>query len=190
MSALDTTGTLTRKYQARSIEEVSRSFLVSPRDTAHLRSLIPPERSDRPVPARQRATESSFDPAGLMPVSALFKKLHPILGTSLRDPGKDQERKRGTMLHKAVCVRLGGPPFSDEGQSRRHGRPCCGRTAFTSRSRLQRPHVRIGLHSSDSSHALFSRSAARYSATFSSLRASRCASLLTVETFRPAKNRL
>jgi len=39
-----------------------------------------------------------------------------LVGTTIPNPGKDQERNRGAELHKAVSARIGSAPFGDTGQ--------------------------------------------------------------------------
>lgn len=97
---LDTTGTLTQKYQARSQAPVTSSNLVSADDTEPVQKLI---------------TVKSRFPT-LMPIKDLFEKLKLLVGTSVHNVGHDQERNRGGGLHKAASKCLGEHTPSDSGQ--------------------------------------------------------------------------
>lgn len=97
--ALDTTGTLTHKYQARSIAPVTASKLVCPEDTGNIKiRIIAPK------------------PGGFLPIAEMFTALSRLVGTTFSDPGKDQERNRGGKLHEEVCKSLGGSTWADNGQ--------------------------------------------------------------------------
>jgi len=82
IAKLDKTGTLTTKYQARSRDPVTESCLVSKTDT-------------RNVARSLRGT--------LLPIKKLYKNLQTIVGTTIFNPGIDQERNRGAALHEAIC---------------------------------------------------------------------------------------
>ena len=99
---LDTTGTLTHMYQAASRQKVSRSLLVSKRDTENFRS------------ACQR--NASGVAVGATPIDEVFRRLKALTGTTVANPGIDQERNRGRALHDAVCRRLGKVSWCDDGQ--------------------------------------------------------------------------
>ena len=102
IAAYDNTGTLTQKYQARSRKRVDRSVLVVAKDTTN-------------VLARLRQGAAKTWP-GFLPISQLFKELMPLVGSLISDPGVDQERNRGGVLHEAVCKCLGKPTRADRGQ--------------------------------------------------------------------------
>ena len=102
LAKLDTTGTLTQKYQATAIDDVNFSRLVSPNDTPDLMFQI------------QEAKTEFFQ--NLLPIDFMFVQLQPILGTMLKNPGADQERNRGWELHKAVSKLLGIDLAQDDGQ--------------------------------------------------------------------------
>ena len=103
---LDTTGTLTRKLQARAIAAVDDSCLVSQTDTPELSAAI------------QKAKEDNEDNllSRLMSTNQLYEKLLPLVGTEFENPGNDQERNRGWGLHKAVSKQLGLSAAEDDGQ--------------------------------------------------------------------------
>ena len=103
---LDTTGTLTRKLQARAIEPVDDSRLVSLSDT--------PEMLEAVRKARDAEEQSSL--SSLLTTKQLYEKLLPLIGTEFENPGNDQERNRGWGLHKAVSKQLGLNMANDDGQ--------------------------------------------------------------------------
>ena len=94
IAKLDKTGTLTTKYQARSRVPVTASCLVSRTDTRNVATTV-------------RGT--------WLPIKKLYKNLQTILGTTIRNPGIDQERNRGAALHEAICKCLNNS-WSDCGQ--------------------------------------------------------------------------
>ena len=100
IAALDNTGTLTQKFQARSQHPVTSSKLISSQDTEVVANLLqhPPR----------------FP--GLMPIAEVFNKLQSLVGTTVGNPGLDQERNRGGALHRAVSKCLAVPVNSDSGQ--------------------------------------------------------------------------
>ena len=108
---LDTTGTLTKKYQVRLVIRDEKAELVSGSDTDVLRDSVRPNlrvgRDTSPVefPA----------PGQLIPIDELFVRLRPLIGTSFANIGYDQERNRGAVIHKLVCQYLGYDSFHDDG---------------------------------------------------------------------------
>ena len=111
---LDTTCTLTQKYQAHVIPSNEDSELISPIDTVsicHLNLGVDVVESlDISSPLQNPS------PDKLLPISTLFDKLISLVGTSFPDAGDDQERKRGESLHRLVCQALGYNIFEDDGQ--------------------------------------------------------------------------
>ena len=95
LALLDRTGTLTSKYQAKIRVMPPADLLASIHDTDHVESLI-----GRGAP--------------VTPIGALFSNLKEIVGTRFKNPGLNQERNRGAMLHALVRERLGGA--TDSGQ--------------------------------------------------------------------------
>jgi hypothetical protein len=106
LAKLDTTGTLTRKLQARAIDEVVESRLVSATDTGDLTLWM--------QEARENSDGSLFET--LLSTEELYKRLLPLVGTEFENPGSDQERNRGWGLHQAVSEALGLEEASDDGQ--------------------------------------------------------------------------
>ncbi len=102
LAKLDTTGTLTQKYQASSIDKVDSSRLVSAVDTPELMLAI-----------HEAKTEYYQN---LLPVDLLYVRLKPILGQLIDNPGADQDRNRGWELHRLVSKQLGLDKAVDDGQ--------------------------------------------------------------------------
>lgn len=112
LSVLDTTGTITRKYQAGlSIQQHIPTELVST-DTPLVSSLVG---NPNYYPAHQSPIASPLLHE-ILPIQEVFKRLVPLIGTSFRDPGRDQERNRGEALHRLVCSALGYSTYEDRGQ--------------------------------------------------------------------------
>ena len=102
LAKLDTTRTLTQKYQASAIDKVDSSRLVSAVDTPNLMVAI------------HEAKNQYFQ--DLLPVDVLYVRLKPILGKLIDNPGADQERNRGWQLHQLVSKQLGIDKAEDDGQ--------------------------------------------------------------------------
>lgn len=108
----DTTGTLTQKYQAQFAPETPLE-LVSSQDTAPIQSIL----GSSSIP--ERINLSPIVPPRveiLLPISEVFRRLSPLIGTSFVDAGIDQERNRGASLHALVCRALGYADYSDDGK--------------------------------------------------------------------------
>lgn len=112
LAILDTTGTLTQKYQARCIVGEQQAELISDTDTAQLAPFVKPgidlAKIGSPVTQPQVG--------GLLPVAEIFERLVPLLGKQFPDAGADQERNRGAALHSLVCKALGYATYQDDGQ--------------------------------------------------------------------------
>jgi len=109
LAPLDTTGTLTQKYQARLKNLEDKYELVNDIDTKYIAKLcgynidkLSP--IDDPIKGK------------LLPIKVIYEKLKPIVGAKFIDPGADQERNRGAELHKLVCQALGFSIYKDNGQ--------------------------------------------------------------------------
>lgn len=112
LAQLDTTGTLTQKYQARLVPGTASEELVSPTDTD---ALLPHTRSG----ANLAQTVSPIDhPAHglILPIGEVFERLRGAVGRSFPDAGWDQERNRGAALHRIVCELLGYADYRDDGR--------------------------------------------------------------------------
>jgi len=102
LAKLDTTGTLTAKYQATAIGDVDASRLVSKMDTPDLA-------------ASMADPKTEFDQK-LMPIEKVYEKLLPLMGRTIPNAGNDQERVRGWELHKLISDALGIETPDDDGQ--------------------------------------------------------------------------
>jgi hypothetical protein len=112
LALLDTTGTLTQKYQARFIPEKTTELVVS-EDTENLRPLT--GKRSPPVPPDIRPTDPPT--AGtLLPISVIYNLLRALVGRVVRDAGREQERARGSELHRLICRQLGYRTFEDDGR--------------------------------------------------------------------------
>lgn len=111
LADLDTTGTLTQKYQARLATTDATDELVVAEDTDLMKPLLG---STAELAARSPIDEPQH--GELLPIAALFAQLRPLVGTSFSDLGHDQERNRGAALHELVCERLGYADYGDTGQ--------------------------------------------------------------------------
>ena len=112
LMTLDTTGTLTKKYQARLSVGPDKAELVSSNDTVVLQPLVAPtlaaSTNVAPLDDPQRGQ--------IMPINEIFLRLRSILGTSFSYLGSDQERNRGGALHAIACHCLGYDHYRDDGQ--------------------------------------------------------------------------
>ena len=115
LAKLDTTGTLTKKYQAKSRSGVAASVLVSPSDAYSVHEAIArlPNRTLISNQSGRRELRLNF--ANFLPMAALYKRLLKLVGKRLSDPGIDQKRTRGAALHRAVCEALNMADSCDTG---------------------------------------------------------------------------
>lgn len=112
LSQLDTTKTLTRKFQARCLASEGHSELVSFVDTSRVRSWL-----NNRFDLAQGASPTSAPVAGeILSIDTVFTRLSQLIGERFDDPGADQERNRGGVLHELVCRRLGYRDYQDNGQ--------------------------------------------------------------------------
>lgn len=112
LAVLDTTGTITTKYQAR-LEPGSRTHeLVSSQDTQSMMQHI--RKGVTLAPAASPVQQA--EPGGLLPIREIFERLSPLVGQKFPDPGVDQDRNRGAALHRLVCQQLGYQRYEDNGQ--------------------------------------------------------------------------
>lgn len=114
LALLDTTGTLTQKYQARIvIPDGAHPKLFSPMDTKRLLPLLG-------KPAKLKSfSENSIDypeHGRILPIREVFARLSLLVGKSFNDPGIVQERNRGAALHKLICRALGYTQSRDDGR--------------------------------------------------------------------------
>lgn len=112
LALLDTTGTLTQKYQARCVVTNAPVELVTKSDTEVLAACTTAgatlAKAANPV-AQPKAGE-------ILPIAEIFDRLSGLIGYSFADAGAVQERNRGAGLHRAVCQALGYASYQDDGQ--------------------------------------------------------------------------
>lgn len=113
LSSLDTTGTLTQKYQARIVPGKQNAELLVDEDTKNLSGII----ANRKEPKNLHNSPTDFPEVGkLLTIKTVFHRLRKLIGAEFIDPGIDQERLRGAFLHKLVCKTLGYRKYEDDGQ--------------------------------------------------------------------------
>ncbi len=110
LAKLDTTGTLTHKYQARLILKEATCELISQQDTSLTLPLLGVNTTREASPCNEP------EPKKLLPINNIFKILSDLIGYNFEDPGYDQERNRGGELHKLICRTLGYVTSNDDGQ--------------------------------------------------------------------------
>lgn len=114
LAILDTTGTLTQKYQARLVPGDNPTELISIVDTDRF-----PQRFELQEGNIDLSCDSPIDEPSiskLLTINQIFKLLKDLVGKSFIDSGRDQERNRGGELHKLVCAALGYKKYLDNGQ--------------------------------------------------------------------------
>ena len=109
---LDTTGTLTEKFQARVNLGDVNSEMVSNSDTERLQPFVSSDVNLINIVDSAAPPQHNY----LLSIHSLFVKLQNLVGTRFADSGHDQERNRGAVLHKLVTQRLGYTRYRDDGQ--------------------------------------------------------------------------
>lgn len=112
LANLDTTGTITKKYQAGLVVGSERYELISNADTPELVPFL----NLNAVLSDTVSPISEPQPDSLLPIQEIFNRLSPLVGIQFDDPGIDQERNRGEGLHRLVCKYLGYSSYEDKGQ--------------------------------------------------------------------------
>jgi hypothetical protein len=111
LAKLDRTGTLTQKYQARFDPSDQPCELVSAEDTVLVRSILMEADVHRVSGSPTNLPTSKH----LLPIKELFERLSSLVGQTCVDPGHDQERNRGSELHRMICKALGYSTYHDDG---------------------------------------------------------------------------
>jgi hypothetical protein len=112
LAVLDTTGTLTQKYQARLAVPKDTSELISALDTGRLRLALA-KRALTKIPGLPTA---AHEVGRILSIAEVWRRLRPLVGRSFADLGADQERNRGAALHALVCLALGYKSYADDGR--------------------------------------------------------------------------
>lgn len=113
LALLDTTGTLTQKYQARLVVGDSSTELISKTDTDNL---LPITKNFDPSTVELIKPTDYPQEGNLMPIEEIYKRLVPLVGESFANLGQEQERNRGAILHKLICEALGYKNYRDNGR--------------------------------------------------------------------------
>lgn len=112
LAKLDTTGTLTQKYQAGvNLIGNEGAHLLSSDDTTELQRVTVPKNNVALLNPAADPDENS-----LMTITDIFSKLTSLIGATFSDIGSDQERNRGAILHEYVSRALGYIEHQDNGQ--------------------------------------------------------------------------
>lgn len=112
LALLDTTGTLTQKYQARLVAKEAEAELIADVDTGRLLPFV-----KKDVDLARCGSPISHPAAGLiLPIGVVFERLRALVGKTFPDAGHDQERNRGGALHELVCRELGYADYRDDGR--------------------------------------------------------------------------
>jgi hypothetical protein len=114
LAKLDTTGTLTQKYQARLVCGAAAAELVSREDTEVAKRLVVAQKAR--VNLSELTPTDNPAPGFVLPIASVFGRLERMIGLSFPDPGHIQERRRGADLHRHVCHHLGYSNYADDGQ--------------------------------------------------------------------------
>lgn len=111
LALLDTTGTLTQKYQARLIPGEQHKELISNIDTNAIFPFATPH-----VILKNTSPIDQPEAGSILPINVIFERLALLVGTQFPDSGHDQERNRGAALHRLVCKALGYSSYRDDGR--------------------------------------------------------------------------
>ena len=98
LALLDTTGTLTQKYQARLTSGIDEQILISNSDTDNLKPFVQKENKSLEDPTAHP------DEKSLLPIAVLFERLTPLVSQSFENIGSDQERNRSGINHIKTMV--------------------------------------------------------------------------------------
>lgn len=113
LALLDTTGTLTQKYQARLIPSGEATEQLSEQDTI---GLLPHINDSVDLGTNGYSPIMPPRTGQLLSVSKIFTRVSTLLGQSFADRGITQERNRGADLHRLVCNALNYTDYADNGQ--------------------------------------------------------------------------
>lgn len=111
LAILDTTGTLTQKYQATLRIKDDDSELISITDTINLLPLVVGKINNLKnySPVDQPSIKS------LIPIQTIFNKLKGLIGETFNYGGSLDERNRGGILHELISNKLGYANHLDDG---------------------------------------------------------------------------
>ncbi len=110
---LDTTGTLTKKYQA-TMKSQNESKLFSSSDSENivnwLSTNVAEQESLSWINPNSLPKQSQF-----LTIKDIYQKLLPIIGNTIDYIDATQERNRGAIIHKMICKKLGYSSYEDNG---------------------------------------------------------------------------
>lgn len=109
---LDTTGTVTTKYQASLDTGRQVTQRLEVRDSDELTPYV----LDAPTLPPTRNPSTDPVQGELYSIKSLGEKLDPLVGLTFQDAGREQDRNRGEGLHRLVCQTLGYKIYGDTGQ--------------------------------------------------------------------------
>lgn len=112
LKLLDTTGTLTQKFQAR-LKKLEGMPDVFGSDTDRVQKLLATNQSIK----LSGSSGESPKVGGLLSIEEIAKRLTKLIGTEFDDEGGDQDRNRGAFLQKLVSQTLGYSDYNENGQS-------------------------------------------------------------------------
>jgi len=112
LAKLDTTGTLTQKFQAVIDGVHQKSALISNNDT----NALLPHVATGLLPLDNISPNAVPTGGLILSIQTIFKKLALMVGKTIPDHGSTQDRKRGDNLHRLVCQSLGYRFYEDDGQ--------------------------------------------------------------------------
>lgn len=113
LAKLDTTGTLTQKYQAGVDfgRYPAGTYLLTSTDTPSLQATT---NGSADTPLLDPTSDPNTD--SLLTIHDLFAKLQPLIGVTFSDLGSDQERNRAAIVHEYASQALGYALHQDNGQ--------------------------------------------------------------------------
>lgn len=114
LAIFDTTGTLTKKYQASLTKDYLDSDIsvISSTDTPFIKKI-----SSQYNHLKSNALPSDLpETPHIMPIEKIKEKIKPLIGTKIPYFEETQERKRGDYLHNLISNILGYEDTSDDGQ--------------------------------------------------------------------------
>ena len=111
LSILDTTGTLTRKYQAK-IKTLPTKSICHKSDTKKISKLLSPHKVGlKGTPPCDISIKDK-----LLPIKEIFNRIKKLEETNIRVYEPGQERCSGEEVHKKICELLGHEEFKDDGK--------------------------------------------------------------------------
>jgi len=113
LASLDTTGTLTQKYQARLTTGAEKTELIVSKDTENVLKLL--STSNHPTSFNNSPIDYPT-PCKMLPIEVIYQRIITLVGSQFPDAGYDQERNRGARLHRLVCKALGFKDYRDDGR--------------------------------------------------------------------------